>query len=319
MAKAVIALDNGLIIRQAVAGERAEIERLDTVPVPENLLTQSILNRCLLVAKSGRRVVAAAGLDPARQAITLFRTGRGATARTAAERLVEAVERLAVRYGVLELSVRAGGGSAGVFRACGYRAGQTASGSGADLMKRTFARRQTRYSRRIFGLLDSLGIDRGYAVRHRIPLQAEATRLVSIGPDVFDREQRMLPSAASAWRRMKGAAAGAGIEIQAVSAYRSVDYQAGIIQRKRERGQTMEQILRVSAAPGFSEHHTGRAIDVTTPGFDALEEVFERSPAFDWLRRNAADFGFHLSFPRNNRHGVAFEPWHWAWSPPQIP
>ncbi len=107
---------------------------------------------------------------------------------------------------------------------------------------------------------------------------------------------------------------GDGIELQVVSAFRSVAYQLGILRRKIERGQSIEQILRFSAAPGYSEHHSGRALDLTTPGFAALEEEFERSPAFAWLKRNARQFGFQLSYPRGNRHGIAYEPWHWCWS-----
>ena len=75
----------------------------------------------------------------------------------------------------------------------------------------------------------------------------------------------------------------------------------------------MEAILKVSAAPGYSEHHSGCAIDVTTPGYKALEEPFETSPAFKWLSDNAEKFDFSLSYPQNNPHGVAYEPWHWAW------
>ena len=44
-----------------------------------------------------------------------------------------------------------------------------------------------------------------------------------------------------------------------------------------------------------------------------LEEEFERSPAFRWLQRNAMQYGFTLSYPRGNRHGIAYEPWHWCW------
>ena len=75
----------------------------------------------------------------------------------------------------------------------------------------------------------------------------------------------------------------------------------------------MHEILEVSAAPGYSEHHSGRAIDLTAPGYAALEEEFENSPSFAWLRRNARRFGFALSYPRKNRHGIAYEPWHWCW------
>jgi LAS superfamily LD-carboxypeptidase LdcB len=95
--------------------------------------------------------------------------------------------------------------------------------------------------------------------------------------------------------------------------YRSVDYQEKILRKKLDKGQAIDDILQVSAAPGFSEHHSGRAVDVTTPGYPVLEEVFEDSEAFTWLSEHAGTFGFRLSYPRDNRHGVAYEPWHWAW------
>ncbi len=76
----------------------------------------------------------------------------------------------------------------------------------------------------------------------------------------------------------------------------------------------MREILSVSAAPGYSEHHTGRAVDLTTPGTRPLEEDFEATPAFEWLTGTAEDFGFRMSYPRNNRHGIAYEPWHWMWT-----
>ena len=98
-----------------------------------------------------------------------------------------------------------------------------------------------------------------------------------------------------------------------MSAFRSAEYQLGILERKLARGQSIDEILRVSAAPGYSEHHSGRAVDLTAPGFAPLEEEFENSSAFAWLVANAARFGFALSYPRDNPHGIAYEPWHWCW------
>jgi D-alanyl-D-alanine carboxypeptidase len=112
---------------------------------------------------------------------------------------------------------------------------------------------------------------------------------------------------------MRRAAAASMIELQLVSAFRSIDYQLGLLERKLQRGQAIDAILAVSAAPGYSEHHSGRALDLTTPGFAVLEEDFEKSPAFAWLQRHAVEHGFHLSFPRGNPHGVIYEPWHWCW------
>ena len=100
--------------------------------------------------------------------------------------------------------------------------------------------------------------------------------------------------------------------LQLVSAFRSVDYQKQIIQRKVAAGQSWEQILRVSALPGFSEHHTGRTNDVTTPGCKPLTEEFEQTTAFHWLTRHAGEFRFVMTYPRGNKLGIAYEPWHWT-------
>lgn len=160
---------------------------------------------------------------------------------------------------------------------------------------------------------ESLGIPDGYGTSRHLPLQLEAKKLVSIGSDIYQRDQRMIPAAALAWQSMRRSAAAANIKLQVVSAYRSVDYQQGIISRKLDKGLQMDEILKVSAAPGFSEHHSGRAVDVTTPDYPVLEEEFEHSAAFSWLTESAAEFDFQMSFTRDNPHGVAYEPWHWAW------
>jgi zinc D-Ala-D-Ala carboxypeptidase len=63
------------------------------------------------------------------------------------------------------------------------------------------------------------------------------------------------------------------------------------------------------APPGYSEHHTGYAVDLADANQDFLD--FGNSPAFRWMRLHAHEFGFELSFPHNNRQGVDYEPWHW--------
>jgi len=148
-----------------------------------------------------------------------------------------------------------------------------------------------------------------------MPLQIEAEKLVSAGPDVFDREQLMHPDTLIAWQEMKTVSAIDNIQLQLVSAFRSVEYQCALIQRKLDQGIDLAQILTVNAAPGFSEHHTGKALDLTTPGAEPLEESFETTDAFSWLQKNASDYGFSLSYPRDNPWGIAYEPWHWAWEP----
>ncbi|HEU4664164.1 MAG TPA: M15 family metallopeptidase [Dokdonella sp.] len=159
----------------------------------------------------------------------------------------------------------------------------------------------------------ALGVPRDYGRVRRLPLVREPRELACIGEDIHRRRQWLAPRAARAYARLRAAAAADAIELQLVSAFRSAEYQLGIVKRKLERGQSIDEILRVSAAPGYSEHHSGRAVDLTTPGFAALEEEFEHSSAFAWLVANAARFGFALSYPRDNAHGIAYEPWHWCW------
>lgn len=169
---------------------------------------------------------------------------------------------------------------------------------------------------RLHERLHALGLDAdAYAARSGLALVAEPAWLLLADIDRFGRPLWLLPSAGRAWQAMRRAAAADGLVLDAISGYRSHDYQLGIVARKLARGQTLEQILTVNAAPGYSEHHAGDALDIGTPGEPPAEESFERTPAFAWLQAQAARFGFALSYPRDNPHGIVYEPWHWRWHP----
>jgi zinc D-Ala-D-Ala carboxypeptidase len=169
------------------------------------------------------------------------------------------------------------------------------------------------YARRIGALHEELGIPHDYSLRHRLDVQPEATELVSIGPDNDGRDCRLTPRAAHAWKKMRAAADAYDIVLTPLSGFRSVERQMEIIRGKLALGLSIQEILRTMAAPGYSEHHTGCAIDIGTPGELPLEENFAETRAFSWLERHAPSHGFQLSFPRENPHGMIFEPWHWCW------
>lgn len=71
------------------------------------------------------------------------------------------------------------------------------------------------------------------------------------------------------------------------------------------------------ALPGHSEHGNPdrQAIDFISiegeNGDDAAEK-FEALAEYAWLEKNAAIFGFELSYPRGTK-GTVFEPWHWRY------
>ena len=161
-------------------------------------------------------------------------------------------------------------------------------------------------------LLDELGIPADYGRDCQMPTYTEANDLVEVGPNLVGRMQRLTPAAASQWRAMVDAADTVGIQLLIVSGFRSFEYQAALIRNKLAAGQSITEILTVNAAPGFSEHHTGQAVDIATPGSRPLTEEFESSNAFHWLQSRAIEFGFSMSYPRDNPWGIAYEPWHWS-------
>ncbi|MGL6047020.1 MAG: M15 family metallopeptidase [Vogesella sp.] len=166
--------------------------------------------------------------------------------------------------------------------------------------------------------LAELGIDtERLAARGLQPYaEADAASLVLAEVNSAGREFHLLAGAAAAWQAMRDAAAADDVTLFLVSAFRSVARQHEIVAAKLARGQCLDTILAVSAAPGYSEHHTGCAIDIGTPGSPVLEEDFETTPAFAWLQQHAANHGFAMSFGRDNASGYLYEPWHWCWQDP---
>jgi zinc D-Ala-D-Ala carboxypeptidase len=161
-------------------------------------------------------------------------------------------------------------------------------------------------------LHQELGIPPNYGDERDLPHYEETEDLIDVGPNLVGTVQRLTPAAAAKWQQMVEAAAGSGIRLLIVSGFRSYEYQAELIRKKITAGQAIDEILTVSAAPGYSQHHTGTAIDMATPGSRPLTEEFETSDAFQWLTENAAGYGFSMTYPRDNPYGFIFEPWHWA-------
>lgn len=171
----------------------------------------------------------------------------------------------------------------------------------------------TDFAEEIQALHAALGISPDYHELVGLPLHAEPSELSDAGPDMFGRPQQLTPQALAAWHAMRERAASEGVSLLLVSGFRSVRYQADLIRRKLDGGRSLENILRVNAAPGYSEHHTGRALDIATPGSQPLETSFEDTAAFKWLSESADEFGFTLSYPRGAACAISYEPWHWCY------
>jgi D-alanyl-D-alanine carboxypeptidase len=165
---------------------------------------------------------------------------------------------------------------------------------------------------RVRSALKELGISADIISARALPVHAEARELGVAERGDDGREHLLMPAAAAAWNRLRAAALKDGVELKIVSAFRSVERQAEIVREKLQSGLNVETVLSVCAPPGFSEHHSGRAVDVDTPDCPPLDGAFAQTEAFSWLSLHAREFDFRLSYPEGNVQGYAFEPWHWC-------
>ncbi|WP_262562739.1 D-alanyl-D-alanine carboxypeptidase family protein [Acaryochloris sp. CCMEE 5410] len=118
--------------------------------------------------------------------------------------------------------------------------------------------------------------------------------------------------AAAAFEQMREAAAAQGLDIKAVSGFRSRKLQAELFSDQvAKQGGSIEAAAKISAPAGHSEHHTGLAVDVGNNANPYLNESWANTPEYAWMQQNAGKYGFELSFPKGNSQGVSYEPWHW--------
>ena len=160
--------------------------------------------------------------------------------------------------------------------------------------------------------LSVLGISRTTLIARGLSECEEATTLQLAEIGANGRHHLLTPVAAAAWLRLKNAALADGVEVFIVSAFRSMDRQAEIVRQKLDTGISLEEVLSVCAPPGFSEHHSGRAVDLSTPGCRSLTTAFDGTAAYRWLEQRASFFGYRLSYPPGNADAYQYEPWHWC-------
>jgi len=150
-------------------------------------------------------------------------------------------------------------------------------------------------------------------LNHRRYSEAPQEELVALNANSLLKLQ---PDAQQSVNAMLTKAKTEGIQLGVISAFRTVEDQNHLyFDIKAERGQSAKTRAEVSAPPGYSEHHTGYAVDFIDEGRPEtqLNPTFETTPAFQWLEKNAAFFNFELSFPKDSDSGVSYEPWHWRY------
>ncbi len=144
---------------------------------------------------------------------------------------------------------------------------------------------------------------------------ADLAPILYYAADRSPESRYMRKEAADQFNRMAEGAAADGLEIVMTTAYRSYGFQSTLYNNYvNAHGQ--QEADRFSARPGFSEHQTGLAVDVSAPSVGyALTQDFEGTPEWNWLMDHAREYGFILRYPRGKTEitGYMYEPWHFRY------
>jgi D-alanyl-D-alanine carboxypeptidase len=139
-------------------------------------------------------------------------------------------------------------------------------------------------------------------------------------PLPYVNEPYLRPEASDAAVQMFAAiTAETGLELQISSSYRSYGTQVEVYQGwVNSLGQEGADLT--SARPGYSEHQTGLAMDVSAPDSGCGLDCFGTTPQAAWVADNAWRFGFIVRYPQGYTDitGYEWEPWHVRYVGPDL-
>jgi zinc D-Ala-D-Ala carboxypeptidase len=148
----------------------------------------------------------------------------------------------------------------------------------------------------------------------RLPTEYAPSDLVPTAAAGIDGGGKVRKRLIADLRAMAAQAVADGIPLRIRSAYRSESRQADVFEGwARQVGR--KKALRVGARPGHSEHQLGTTIDFARSSAPPWDGDFAATPTGRWLARNAADFGFVMSYPKGSSEVTCYadEPWHFRW------
>lgn len=127
-----------------------------------------------------------------------------------------------------------------------------------------------------------------------------------------NEKKYMRKEAADALEELFAGAKKDGIELAAVSGYRSYKRQKAIFDANAA-AKGADVANQTSAVPGQSEHQTGLAMDVSSASAKyELETTFGDTKEGKWLAKHAHEYGFIIRYPEGQQAitGYTYEPWH---------
>lgn len=131
-----------------------------------------------------------------------------------------------------------------------------------------------------------------------------------------------------AYNEMKTAAKAAGYDLYLGSAYRSIEHQQYnydwnvdfYMEEGLSEAEAKAKTEELIAVPGYSEHHTGLALDILDAEWfqthdDPYQADYDTQESQHWLVKHAPDYGFILRYPKGKEKetGINYESWHFRY------
>lgn len=156
---------------------------------------------------------------------------------------------------------------------------------------------------------------------HPLNKEIDANQLTEVAPG-----EKLDKRVVGEYQKMKDAAKKVGIVITEISGYRSIADQQVVFnekfQRMKAQGMTDQEAKAATMTdmtePGYSEHHTGLAMDVVDESWLAsgpawtLSEDYGKTAGGKWLAEHSKEYGFVIRYPANKTDltKITYEPWH---------
>lgn len=114
-----------------------------------------------------------------------------------------------------------------------------------------------------------------------------------------------------------------GLNFVVASGYRDADFQRQLLDEDIAAAmatglswqEAYDQETLETMPPGYSEHGTGLAVDLTSADYQILDAEQEFTAENQWLRENCSKYGFILRYPKGKEEitHIHYEPWHFRY------
>lgn len=175
--------------------------------------------------------------------------------------------------------------------------------------------------------MDQTNLSKGHTINymvlvnkeHKLPENWEGSVLLKTAKNIYGEEYQVEEKTLNQFELLrKDLLNNEGIDIELDSTTRSVAKQQKLWDEWTKKHGS-EYVQKYVAVPGYSEHHTGLAIDIclhkNDKRIDDNSEMIAEKEIFAKIHKKLSKYGFILRYPKGKKEitGYEYEPWHFRY------